>query len=91
MTANDGEELSGAAERIRTSDPRITNALLYRLSYRGDSLIAKDNFSDRTLVAAISLPDCYPFPPARCFSNACRKVSSTRLAASACIPGRTCE
>ena len=25
----------GAAERIRTSDPRITNALLYRLSYRG--------------------------------------------------------
>ena len=26
MTANDGEELSGAAERIRTSDPRITNA-----------------------------------------------------------------
>ena len=29
---NDG---AGAAERIRTSDPRITNALLYRLSYRG--------------------------------------------------------
>jgi hypothetical protein len=27
----------GAAERIRTSDPRITNALLYRLSYRGVS------------------------------------------------------
>ena len=26
---------TGAAERIRTSDPRITNALLYRLSYRG--------------------------------------------------------
>jgi hypothetical protein len=26
---------AGAAERIRTSDPRITNALLYRLSYRG--------------------------------------------------------
>ena len=26
---------NGAAERIRTSDPRITNALLYRLSYRG--------------------------------------------------------
>ena len=31
-------DLIGAAERIRTSDPRITNALLYRLSYRGDSL-----------------------------------------------------
>ena len=28
---------TGAAERIRTSDPRITNALLYRLSYRGIS------------------------------------------------------
>jgi hypothetical protein len=26
---------AGAAERIRTSDPRITNALLCRLSYRG--------------------------------------------------------
>jgi hypothetical protein len=29
------KEKTGAAERIRTSDPRITNALLYRLSYRG--------------------------------------------------------
>ena len=28
---------TGAAERIRTSDRRITNALLYRLSYRGVS------------------------------------------------------
>jgi hypothetical protein len=27
--------LSGAAEGIRTPDPRITNAVLYRLSYRG--------------------------------------------------------
>jgi hypothetical protein len=26
---------NGAAEGIRTPDPRITNALLYRLSYRG--------------------------------------------------------
>ena len=25
----------GAAEGIRTPDPRITNAVLYRLSYRG--------------------------------------------------------
>ena len=29
---NDG---IGAAEGIRTPDPRITNAVLYRLSYRG--------------------------------------------------------
>jgi hypothetical protein len=29
------DENYGAAERIRTSDPRITNAVLYRLSYRG--------------------------------------------------------
>jgi hypothetical protein len=28
-------EASGAAEGIRTPDPRITNALLYQLSYRG--------------------------------------------------------
>ena len=26
---------NGAAEGIRTPDPRITNAVLYRLSYRG--------------------------------------------------------
>jgi hypothetical protein len=26
---------NGAAEGIRTPDPRITNALLYQLSYRG--------------------------------------------------------
>jgi hypothetical protein len=26
---------SGAGKRIRTSDPRITNALLYQLSYSG--------------------------------------------------------
>ena len=29
----------GAAEGIRTPDPRITNAVLYRLSYRGKPLI----------------------------------------------------
>ncbi len=28
-------ENAGAAEGIRTPDPRITNAVLYRLSYRG--------------------------------------------------------
>jgi hypothetical protein len=28
----------GAAEGIRTPDPRITNAVLYRLSYRGTSM-----------------------------------------------------
>jgi hypothetical protein len=31
------KEGSGAAKRIRTPDPRITNALLYRLSYCGIS------------------------------------------------------
>jgi hypothetical protein len=30
-----GQLRSGAAEGIRTPDPRITNALLYQLSYRG--------------------------------------------------------
>jgi hypothetical protein len=30
-------EFVGAAEGIRTPDPRITNAVLYRLSYRGKS------------------------------------------------------
>ena len=29
------EAKDGAAEGIRTPDPRITNAVLYRLSYRG--------------------------------------------------------
>ena len=53
MRANDGEELCGAAERIRTSDPRITNALLYRLSYRGVlSMIRKsgDRFSEEIML-----------------------------------------
>jgi hypothetical protein len=35
MGHREAEEKTGAAERIRTSDPRITNAVLYRLSYRG--------------------------------------------------------
>ncbi len=30
------EEGNGAAEGIRTPDPRITNAMLYQLSYRGN-------------------------------------------------------
>jgi hypothetical protein len=30
---------AGAAEGIRTPDPRITNAVLYRLSYRGNNRI----------------------------------------------------
>ena len=45
--------LRGAAERIRTSDPRITNALLYRLSYRGVlSMIRKsgDRFSEKIML-----------------------------------------
>jgi hypothetical protein len=29
---------AGAAEGIRTPDPRITNAVLYQLSYRGTPL-----------------------------------------------------
>jgi hypothetical protein len=32
---HDKKAKAGAAERIRTSDPRITNAVLYQLSYRG--------------------------------------------------------
>ncbi len=31
-------DLIGAEERTRTSDPRITNALLYQLSYFGKTL-----------------------------------------------------
>ena len=29
------QQIPGAAEGIRTPDPRITNAVLYRLSYGG--------------------------------------------------------
>src|ERR671939_339633 len=47
----------GAAEGIRTPDPRITNALLYQLSYRGKPL-KKVSF----LVAAVlGSAVCYPF------------------------------
>jgi hypothetical protein len=34
LSGSDNED-TGAAEGIRTPDPRITNALLYQLSYRG--------------------------------------------------------
>ena len=38
---------NGAVERIRTSDPRITNAVLYRLSY--DSIPEKvDEISQKS-------------------------------------------
>jgi hypothetical protein len=33
-----GSTSSGAEEGIRTPDPRITNALLYQLSYFGDGM-----------------------------------------------------
>jgi hypothetical protein len=35
MMANDGEELSGAQGRNRTTDTCIFSAVLYRLSYLG--------------------------------------------------------
>ena len=38
---------NGAAEGIRTPDPRITNALLYQLSYRGVSLTLLNILSRR--------------------------------------------
>jgi hypothetical protein len=82
---------TGAAERIRTSDPRITNALLYRLSYRGVPLILLNIFSLRHCDNLDLLPKCYPFAAPRRLSSACRKASSTRNAASACMPGSTCE
>ena len=45
----------GAAEGIRTPDPRITNALLYQLSYRGTPAeITRDSLSRQPLVAADS-------------------------------------
>jgi hypothetical protein len=49
---------SGAAEGIRTPDPRITNAVLYRLSYRGTPM--EWRFSNtRGLLTQDSLPaDC---------------------------------
>jgi hypothetical protein len=80
----------GAAEGIRTPDPRITNALLYQLSYRGTSLILLVIFSPGGVEKRGLLPHCYPFATRR-LSSACRNASSTRDAASACIPGSTWE
>jgi hypothetical protein len=40
---------NGAAEGIRTPDPRITNAVLYQLSYRG-ILKAKRPSNTRTIL-----------------------------------------
>ena len=51
---------NGAAEGIRTPDPRITNAVLYRLSYRGYSLISLRFLSGGDSDSTVLLPDCYP-------------------------------
>src|ERR1700722_5625091 len=48
-------ESFGAAERIRTSDPRITNAVLYRLSYRG-TLTARRPSNTRTVLTQARPP-----------------------------------
>jgi hypothetical protein len=42
---DDGERGSGAARGIRTPDPRITNAMLYRLSYCGFSRPTRNRFA----------------------------------------------
>src|SRR5205823_3153121 len=41
-----GPLVFGAAEGIRTPDPRITNAVLYRLSYSGAGRDLEQNASD---------------------------------------------
>jgi hypothetical protein len=45
MTRKNAEmqETTGAAEGIRTPDPRITNAVLYQLSYRGPFAVRRPN------------------------------------------------
>jgi hypothetical protein len=58
------ERDSGAAEGIRTPDPRITNAVLYRLSYRGYSLRSLRFLSGGDSHSTVLLPDCYPFAAA---------------------------
>lgn len=35
LASREGQEKHGAGDRTRTYDPRITNALLYQLSYSG--------------------------------------------------------
>ena len=35
-------EINGAVDRIRTYDPRITNAVLYQLSYNSIYLMVRD-------------------------------------------------
>jgi hypothetical protein len=58
--------------------PWITNALLYRLSYRGDLLILLNIFSPRHCGSSDLLPRCYPFAAARRLSSACRKACEYR-------------
>ena len=65
--------LLGAAERIRTSDPRITNALLYRLSYRG--------VHDSGCSVSEMLADCHPSAQSKCFVSACNIAKTDRFRA----------
>ena len=58
-------EETGAGERNRTSDPRITNALLYQLSYPGPGariLIARTELG--------KLPGAHPGPGRSAFGSA---------------------
>ena len=52
-------DFTGAAEGIRTPDPRITNAVLYQLSYRGLPPILLDILSPRHCRSIHLLPKCY--------------------------------
>ena len=57
----------GAAEGIRTPDPRITNAVLYRLSYRGKPLrtlaIRTSVRRSKSYLLPYLLPNCFQRAP----------------------------
>jgi hypothetical protein len=64
----------GAGGRIRTADPRITNALLYQLSYTGISLEAAYYLA------------CEPALPSGGRALPCRVVATSRQYLSDRIP-----
>ena len=65
---------TGAAERIRTSDPRITNALLYRLSYRGDRSLNVAGYPNCRWIATALVALSFSFgPPEGRFDNLRRR------------------
>jgi hypothetical protein len=89
-----GRGVKHAESQGRTGDTRIFSPLLYQLSYLGAWLLSGTIVAARALSVkphGASEGDLQTNLQTDHSPNACRRLSSTRRATSACMPGRTWE